>query len=71
MTRIDFTLQWHSLLDDLWIFPGFEHRFPDEDCGTPCTYTECILSVYLSGIPSVYVTGGYTYQRCCLLSSFS
>ena len=37
--------------------------FIDEECGTPCTYTECILSVFLSGIPSVYVTGGYTDQR--------
>ncbi|KAJ9585874.1 hypothetical protein L9F63_020480, partial [Diploptera punctata] len=27
---------------------------------TPCTYTECILSVFFSGIPSVYVTGGHT-----------
>lgn len=35
----------------------------DEECETPCTYTECILSVFLSGIPSVYVTGGYTEQR--------
>jgi hypothetical protein len=25
-----------------------------------CTYTECILSAYLSGIPSVYVTRGNT-----------
>lgn len=38
-------------------------RSREEECETPCTYTECILSVFLSGIPSVYVTGGYTEQR--------
>jgi hypothetical protein len=32
----------------------------DDFCRTPCTYTECILSVFFSGIPSVYVTGGHT-----------
>lgn len=44
---------WHSLTKHL----------SDEECETPCTYTECILSVFLSGIPSVYVTGGYTERR--------
>lgn len=38
-------------------------RSREEECETPCTYTECILSVFLSGIPSVYVTGGFTAQR--------
>ncbi|PSN39019.1 hypothetical protein C0J52_24609 [Blattella germanica] len=33
---------------------------PRRKCTTPCTYTECILSVFFSGIPSVYVTGGHT-----------
>ncbi|OXU29972.1 hypothetical protein TSAR_000762 [Trichomalopsis sarcophagae] len=42
---------------------GASSHSHDEECETPCTYTECILSVFLSGIPSVYVTGGYTAQR--------
>lgn len=45
--------------------------FSDEECETPCTYTECILSVFLSGIPSVYVTGGYTGQRWTSLDAAS
>jgi hypothetical protein len=32
-------------------------------CLTPWTYTECILSFIHSGIPSVYVTGGNTFNK--------
>lgn len=46
-----------------WQGPATDEALSDEECETPCTYTECILSVFLSGIPSVYVTGGYTEQR--------
>ena len=40
------------------------------ECSTPWTYTECILSIIHSGIPSVYVTGGNTFVRSWISFSF-
>ena len=37
-------------------------KIPSTGCLTPWTYTECILSFIHSGIPSVYVTGGNTFN---------
>jgi len=61
---IDYCTQCQTAVDliNLGIL-GRSEAVSDEECETPCTYTECILSVFLSGIPSVYVTGGYTEQR--------